>query len=47
MGIAKLQPDAVPAFQTTTPSAIEAPSKSIFTALVPESRIASLLNIDV
>lgn len=43
MGIVKLQPDAVPATQVTTPVEIQAPAKSIFTALVPESKIASLL----
>lgn len=43
MGIVKLQPDAQPSIQVTTPSTIEAPSKSTFTALVPESKITSLL----
>lgn len=43
MAIVKLQPDAVPPIQTTTPEAIQEPNKSIFTSLVPESRIVSLL----
>ena len=42
MGIPKLQPDVAPS-QVTTPVVPEAPAKSIFTALVPESKIASLL----
>lgn len=44
MGIVRLQPDQPPvASQQTLPQAIQEPSKSIFTALVPESRIVSLL----
>lgn len=43
MAIVKLQPDASLAVNHTTPETIEAPSKSIFTSLVPESRINSLL----
>lgn len=43
MGIAKLQPDVAPPIQTTAPIEIKAPAKSIFTALVPESKIGSLL----
>jgi len=43
MGIVKLQPDAPAPGQTTSPITIEAPAKSIFTALVPESKINSLL----
>lgn len=43
MGIVKLQPDSPVVSQTTTPSTIEEPNKSIFTALVPESKITSLL----
>lgn len=43
MSIVKLQPDQEPPVNLTTPETIEEPSKSIFTALVPESRITSLL----
>lgn len=43
MGIVRLQPDANIPAETTLPQAIEEPHKSIFTALVPESRIVSLL----
>lgn len=43
MAIARLQPEASPAINYTTPETIEAPNKSIFTSLVPESRIISLL----
>lgn len=43
MGIVKLQPDAAPPIKVTTPEAIQAPAKSIFTALVPDSKINSLL----
>lgn len=43
MAIAKLSPDAQPPIQVSTPDTIEAPAKSIFTALVPESKINSLL----
>lgn len=43
MGIVKLQPDAPAPVETTKPITIEAPAKSIFTALVPESKIGSLL----
>lgn len=43
MGIVKLQPDVSPLKETTLPVEITEPNKSIFTALVPESRITSLL----
>ena len=44
MGLVRLQPDQPPvASEQTLPSAIQEPSKSIFTTLVPESRIVSLL----
>ena len=43
MAIVKLSPDAHPPIQRTVPGTIEAPAKSIFTALVPEAKITSLL----
>lgn len=43
MAIARLNPDAAPAIVTTVPDAIPEPNKSIFTPLVPESKINSLL----
>ena len=44
MPLVKLQPDQPPvAAEQTLPQAIQEPSKSIFTALVPESRIVALL----
>lgn len=44
MGLVKLQPDQPTATaELTLPQAIQEPAKSIFTALVPESRIISLL----
>lgn len=43
MSIMKLAPDTPPPVQTTMPTATEAPAKSIFTALVPESTVTSLL----
>lgn len=43
MAIAKLQPDATPPASTTAPTTIQEPAKSIFTALIPETKIASLL----
>lgn len=43
MAIARLSPEATPPIQVTTPDIIETPAKSIFTALVPESKITSLL----
>ena len=44
MGIVKLQPDQSPAVvENTLPQAIQEPAKSIFTSLVPESKITSLL----
>lgn len=44
MSLVKLQPDQVPVTsENTLPQAIQEPSKSIFTALVPESRIVGLL----
>ena len=43
MSIAKLQPDATPPSQTTAPSVIQETPKSIFTALIPETKVASLL----
>ena len=44
MGLVRLQPDQPPVMaEQTLPQAIQEPSKSIFTTLVPESRIVSLL----
>lgn len=43
MAIVKLQPDAQPPIVTTSPEAIQEPNKSIFTTLIPESKITSLL----
>jgi len=44
MALVKLQPDQPPVTaEQTLPQAIQEPSKSIFTALVPESKITSLL----
>lgn len=43
MAIVKLNPDAQPPIQRTVPGTIEAPAKSIFTSLVPEAKITSLL----
>lgn len=44
MALVKLQPDQSPvAAEQTLPQSIQEPSKSIFTALVPESKITSLL----
>lgn len=43
MALVKLQPDAQPPIQRTTPSTIQAPPQSVFTALVPPAAIASLL----
>lgn len=44
MGLVRLQPDQPPvAAEQTLPQAIQEPSKSIFTTLVPESKITSLL----
>lgn len=44
MALVKLQPDQVPVTsENTLPQAIQEPSKSIFTTLVPESRIVGLL----
>ena len=43
MAIVSLQPDAAPVQEVTTPSMIESPTDSIFTPLVPDSRIVSLL----
>lgn len=43
MPIVNLQPDAVPEIVTTAPTEIEAPKDSIFTALVPDSKVNSLL----
>ena len=43
MSIVKLQPDVAPPIVNTTPDTIQEPNKSIFTSLVPESRITSLL----
>lgn len=43
MPIVKLLPDQQPNTTTTVPDEIKAPSKSIFTALVPENTSASLL----
>lgn len=43
MAIARLKPDADVPKTTTTPDVIEAPAKSIFTSLVPETKINSLL----
>lgn len=43
MGIVKLQPDVSVPNEATLPQAIQEPNKSIFTSLVPESRITSLL----
>jgi len=43
MAIVKLQPDQSPPIVVNTPETIQEPSKSIFTSLVPESTITSLL----
>ncbi|EKD89670.1 MAG: hypothetical protein ACD_33C00011G0002 [uncultured bacterium] len=43
MAIVKLQPDVNLLIKTTLPEAITEPNKSIFTSLVPETRITSLL----
>ena len=43
MSIVKLKPDAQPPIQTTLPDTIQAPNKSIFTTLLPEAKIHSLL----
>lgn len=43
MAIAKLQPDATVSKQTTAPTAIPETPKSIFTSLIPETKVASLL----
>lgn len=44
MALVKVQPDqAISATQHTLPDAIQEPSKSIFTVLMPESRITALL----
>lgn len=43
MGIIKSLPDSQLPIQVNTPSTISVPSKSIFTSLVPESKIVSLL----
>lgn len=43
MGIVKLQPDALPLSTTSLPEEITPPHDSIFTALIPESKVASLL----
>ncbi len=43
MAIVRLQPDASPVQEVTTPSMIGSPVESIFTPLVPASRIVSLL----
>jgi hypothetical protein len=43
MSIVKLQPDQQPPSSTTIPEAIQEPNKSIFTELLPESKIKSLL----
>lgn len=43
MAIVSLKPDSPPAIQTTIPETISEPSNSIFTSLVPESKILSLL----
>lgn len=43
MAIAKLKPDTEVPIVVTTPEMIEAPAKSIFTSLVPETKINSLL----
>lgn len=43
MAIAKLKPESQSPLVTTTPDTIQEPYKSTFTALVPESRIKSLL----
>jgi len=44
MPLVRLQPDQTPAIsENTLPQSIQEPSKSIFTALVPESRILGLL----
>ncbi len=43
MAIVRLQPDVNPVPNHTTPETIQEPSQSIFTALVPESKIGSLL----
>ena len=43
MGIVKLQPDSLPLSKTSLPEEITAPHDSIFTALVPESKVVSLL----
>ena len=43
MAIVKLRPDVQPPITVTTPEAIPEPNKSIFTTLVPESKVAQLL----
>lgn len=43
MAIVKLQPDQAPPIVVNTPETIQEPSKSIFTSLVPESTVTSLL----
>lgn len=43
MAIVRLQPDVPPVVKYTTPETIQAPSNSIFTTLVPEANIQSLL----
>lgn len=43
MAIAKLQPDATVNTRTTAPSTIQETPKSIFTSLIPETKLASLL----
>jgi len=43
MAIAKLDSIATPPIETTIPETIQEPINSVFTALVPESRITSLL----
>lgn len=43
MGIVKLQPDISPSIERTLPDTIQEPSKSIFTTLIPETKIQSLL----
>lgn len=43
MAIAKLQPDATPPIQVTTPTTIEETPKSIFTSLIPENKLGTLL----
>lgn len=43
MSIVKLKPDAQPPIQVTLPDTIEAPNKSIFTTLLPEAKLHTLL----